>query len=137
MCLTYNKGCGEGDGCPTRDPLPWPTPARQLSLRSGSFPDPSLATVYSAAVFCCYIVVSEHEADDKLEAVVILRGKPRPQPQVPRTPSVQQYFVGVTRRVGGVGRNVPPHFLQTLNRDEIRGLFCSVECHERTGHKVP
>ena len=31
------------------------------------------------------ITVSEHEADDELEAVAVLRGKPRPQP-----PSVRQ-----------------------------------------------
>ena len=36
-----------------------------------------------------------------------------------------------------MGRNVPPPFLQTLNRDGIGGLFRSVECHERTDHGVP
>ena len=41
----YNEGCDEGDGCPTRDPLPRPAPARQRSLCSGAFAHPSLANL--------------------------------------------------------------------------------------------
>ena len=39
-------------------------------------------------LLCCGVLlaVSEHEADDELEAVAILRGKPRPQPRGPTTP---------------------------------------------------
>ena len=98
MCLKYNEGWGEGDVCPTRDSLPpWSAPARQLSLCSGSFADPSLATL----LLQCFTVIdiSEHEADDELEAVAIPREKPRPKPRVPQPPGVQHHFIGFTRRV--------------------------------------
>ena len=55
----YNDGCGEGNGCPTRDPLHWPAPSRQLSLCSGLFADPPLATLLRYFVVTA---VSEHEA---------------------------------------------------------------------------
>ena len=112
--LIYNKGCGLGDGCPTRDPLPWPAPARQRSLCSGAFAHPSLATLLQ-----CFAVIAipEYEADDELYAVAILREKPRPQP-----PGVRHYFVGVTRSLGG-GPKIPPQLLQTLEREQICGLF--------------
>ena len=69
------------------------------------------------------LAVSEHEADDKLEAVAILREKSRPQPRDPTTP---RHLTVLWRRYSeGLrgGLKVPPEFLQTLNRDEICGLF--------------
>ena len=70
----YSKGFDQihastTDGCPTRDPLPRPAPARQRSLCSGAYAHPSLA-----ALLRCFavIAVSEHEADDELEESAIL-----------------------------------------------------------------
>ena len=50
MYLMYNEGCSE-DGCPTRDSLPWPAPARQLSRSMRGLVCRSV-TCYSAVVFC-------------------------------------------------------------------------------------
>ena len=85
----YNKGCGEGDGCPTRDPLLCPASARQLSLCSGLFAVPSLATLLRCFAV---IAVSEHEADFELEEVAILREKHRPQPTPGPTTSLFDRF---------------------------------------------
>ena len=77
----YNKGCDQGDACTTRDPLPWPATVRQLSLCSESFADPSLPSLLRCVIL---LAVFEHEADDELKAVGILRGqkrKTRPQPR--------------------------------------------------------
>ena len=47
-------------------------------------------------LLCCgvllFIAVSEHEADDKLDAVAIQRKKPRPQPPGPTTPRRSTVF---------------------------------------------
>ena len=125
--LIYNKGCGLGDGCPTRDPLPWPAPARQRSLCSGAFAHPSLATLLQ-----CFAVIAipEYEADDELYAVAILREKPRPQP-----PGVRHYFVGVTRSLGGGPENSSATFANPRKGTNLWPF--PWKCHEGTGQGIP
>ena len=68
----YNEGCDEGDDCWTTDPRPEPAPARERCLCWGAFAHPSLATLLWC--FAVIIAVSEHEADE-LEEVIILTEK--------------------------------------------------------------
>ena len=52
------------------------------------------------------------------------------------TPGVRRYFVGVLWRVSGVGRRVPPKFLQAPNGNE----FCDIlrgSVATEIGHGVP
>ena len=82
----------------------------------------------------CYgvlLVISEDEADDELKKVAILT-----ETLGPIAPGVQQHFVGVTWRLSGVGRQVPSQFLQTLNTDELGGLFRGNVTKE-LGHGIP
>ena len=56
MCLMYNEGFDQGDGCPRRDPLPRPAQVRQWSLCSGVFAHPQLA-----ALLRCFAVIAVSE----------------------------------------------------------------------------
>ena len=58
------RAYNEGDGRPTRDPLPRPAPARQRSLCSGAYAHPSLADLLRAKSKRCRVTAHSSASND-------------------------------------------------------------------------